>query len=76
MLPAAAIALSTVAQSTLPEDFWLMAVQALMGLLVVMVGFQARQLASTIKELQKNNQAMQVEIARMLQRLDHIEKDK
>jgi len=70
-----AIVLSTVAQTTLPEDFWLMAVQALMALLVVLVGYQARQLASTIKELQANNQDMQIEIARMLQRLDHIEKE-
>jgi cell division protein FtsL len=71
-----ALNLSAVLQTTLPEDFWLMAVQALMGLLVVLVGFQARQLAATIKELQLNNQKMQIEIARMLLRVEHLERDK
>jgi hypothetical protein len=62
--------------SQLPEDFWLMAVQALLGLLVALVGYQAKQLASTIKDLQINNQKMQIEIARMLLRMDHLERDK
>ena len=71
-----ATVLSTVANEPLPEDFWLMAVQALMTLMVIMVGYQARQLASTIKELQLNNQKMQIEIARMLLRVEHLERDK
>jgi hypothetical protein len=71
-----ALILSDVPNSQLPEDFWLMAVQALLGLLVVLVGYQANQLASTIKALQLNNQKMQIEIARMLLRMDHLERDK
>lgn len=76
MMTTTATVLSTVANEQLPEDFWTMAVQALLGLLVALVSFQVRQLASTIKELQLNNQKMQIEIARMLLRVEHLERDK
>lgn len=76
MMTTTATVLFTVANEPLPEDFWTMAVQALLGLLVALVSFQVRQLASTIKELQLNNQKMQIEIARMLLRVEHLERDK
>jgi cobalamin biosynthesis protein CobD/CbiB len=53
---------------------WPMIVEFLSTALVLLIAFQARQMAAAVKDIQNTNQAQQVEIARLAERLKWLER--